>query len=160
MCISAVCMLSALPDHCSVSSRLRLRELLEGSAPFKRRQSRVSRALVTARSRRERGRFLRSHAETGFSESVSAVTEDDQRSPPPGPPPRPGPHLAVSAGRSKSVPVGREAHAVDEAAVVLWEGDVIHPRTGGPGKLSRQHTPASQLLLLMEPTATGRPRSS
>lgn len=69
-CISAVCVPSALPGHCSVSSRLRLRELLEGSAPFKRRQSRVSHALMTARSRWERGRFLRSYAEIGFSESV------------------------------------------------------------------------------------------
>ena len=35
--------------------------------------------------------------------------------------PGPGPYLAVGAGRGKSVAVGRESHAVDEAAVVLEE---------------------------------------
>lgn len=94
VCISAVCVPSALPDHCSGSSRLRLSKLLEGSAPFKGRQSRVSRALMTAHSRWERGRFLRSHAETGFSESVLNSHRGRSEEPPPGPhPTRPGPAL-------------------------------------------------------------------
>lgn len=35
--------------------------------------------------------------------------------------PGPGPHLAIRAGSGKSVPIRRESHTVDKAAVVLQE---------------------------------------
>lgn len=59
---------------------------------------------------------------TSFTESVCSQQPEAQEviEPPPHLP-VPRPHLAVGTGRGKSVPVGRESHAVDKAAVVLQE---------------------------------------
>lgn len=63
--------------------------------------------------------------ETSFTESVCSQQPEAQEMIEPPPPPShltgPRPHLAVGTGCGKSVPVGRESHAVDEAAVVLQE---------------------------------------
>ena len=60
------------------------------------------------------------YIETSFTKS--ACFEPSQRTERRTPPSRtPSPHLTVGPGCGKSVPIRREPHTVDEAAVVLQE---------------------------------------
>lgn len=105
------------------------------------------------------------HTETGSAGPCAPSSRGRSEEPPPcrapQPSPGPSPHLAIGAGRGKSVPVGREPHAVDEAAVVLRESRQSPPGHRWLRQVLRE-VPAccGSCCSSVDCRGTGRPRSS
>lgn len=107
------------------------------------------------------------HTETGSAGPCAPSSRGRSEEPPPcrapqpSPSPSPSPHLAIGAGRGKSVPVGREPHAVDEAAVVLRESRQSPRGHRWLGQVLRE-VPAccGSRCSSVDRRGTGRPRSS
>lgn len=107
------------------------------------------------------------HMETGSAGPCAPSSRGRSEEPPPcrapqpSPGPSPSPHLAIGAGRGKSVPVGREPHAVDEAAVVLRESGQSPRGHRWLGQVLRE-VPAccGSRCSSVDRRGTGRPRSS